>query len=119
MNGSHHPRLNSEGLVENHGDRCQTVCLSISLCHVEDRPLTVQLALLKILSLPVYVLWLTPYTTLGTSLLGAEINTFLAPPCVIWTLALSLVVIFPVDSITNAAPAEAQSTYFGSRCEKR
>jgi hypothetical protein len=44
------------------------------------RQLVVQLALETMSSL-VYLSSLTPMTNMGASLLGAEITTFLAPPC--------------------------------------
>lgn len=65
------------------------------------------------------MLWLTPYTTFKQSLLGAEINTFFAPPASMCTFALSYVVILPVLSRTYSAPADFQSTLLASRCEKR
>ena len=52
----------------------------------------------------------------STSLPGAEISTFRAPPfrC---APAVSLVRNLPVDSMTMSAPSAAQSIRAGSRCD--
>lgn len=45
------------------------------------RQLVVQLALETMSMFDLYSLWLTPITNMGALALGAEITTFLAPPC--------------------------------------
>jgi hypothetical protein len=45
------------------------------------RQLVVQLALETMLMSDLYSFSLTPTTNMGASLLGAEMTTFLAPPC--------------------------------------
>merc|ERR1719461_379586 len=60
----------------------------------------------------VYELSLTPMTNIGASAEGAEITTFLAPPCKCKP-AFSLVVKTPVDSTTYSTPALPQGISAG------
>src|ERR1700761_8047299 len=83
------------------------------------RQLVVQLALeMTWCAAGSYLSWLTPRTTVMSSLLaGAEMMTFLTvlPR---WALALTASVKKPVDSTTISAPTEAQSSLAGSRSAK-
>jgi hypothetical protein len=65
----------------------------------------------------VYFVWLTPITNIGASADGAEMITFLAPPCRCAD-AFSTVVKMPVDSHTTSAPHLPQGTSFGLRIAK-
>ena len=63
-----------------------------------------------------YFSWLMPMTmVMSSSLAGAEMITFLAPP-LRWRAASSRLVKWPVDSMTTSTPRSPQGSWAGSRC---
>merc|ERR1719435_889000 len=79
------------------------------------RQLVVQEALLTISMVVLsYDFSFTPITNIGASADGADMMTFLAPPCMCFP-AFSNVVNTPDDSTTYSAPASAHLMSAGSR----
>mmetsp|Transcript_30099 Transcript_30099/g.82234 ORF Transcript_30099/g.82234 Transcript_30099/m.82234 type:complete len:246 (+) Transcript_30099:686-1423(+) len=70
---------------------------------------------LETIGAPAYCVLLTPITYIGASADGAEMNTTLAPPPSLCTLAFSMVVKIPVASTTAVAPLAAHGISLGSR----
>merc|ERR1719217_176129 len=81
------------------------------------RQLVVHEALESTLMSFVYFVWLTPITNMGASAEGAEIMTFLQPPCRCMD-AFSITVKMPVDSHTTSAPDSPHGTSGGLRTAK-
>ena len=79
----------------------------------------VQDALLMIVCEPSYSSSLTPMTiVMSSSLAGAEMMTFLAPPASTCLRASAALVKKPVDSTTTSTPRSAQGRLAGSRSER-
>mmetsp|Transcript_25407 Transcript_25407/g.66992 ORF Transcript_25407/g.66992 Transcript_25407/m.66992 type:complete len:254 (-) Transcript_25407:7-768(-) len=76
------------------------------------RQLVVHDAFERMLMSLVYDRWLTPMTNMGASAEGAEMMTFLAPPCRCID-AFSITVKMPVDSHTTSAPFSPHGTSVG------
>mmetsp|Transcript_28817 Transcript_28817/g.66194 ORF Transcript_28817/g.66194 Transcript_28817/m.66194 type:complete len:222 (-) Transcript_28817:213-878(-) len=76
------------------------------------RQLVVHEALERMLMSFLYSKWLTPMTNIGASAEGAEMITFLAPPCKCID-AFSITVKMPVDSQTMSAPFSPHGTSVG------
>merc|ERR1719486_1897030 len=104
-------------------------CVAVVACTVVIRPSTIPYSSLMILASGarqlvvhealdstlmslVYDVWLTPITNIGASAEGAEMMTFLAPPCR-YMLAFSMTVKMAVDSQTMSAPASPHGTSVG------
>src|SRR5215218_1707396 len=82
------------------------------------RQLVVQDALLMIVCEPSYRLSLTPMTiVMSSSLAGAEMMTFFAPPASTWLRASAALVKKPVDSMTTSTPRSPQGRLAGSRSD--
>src|SRR5690625_2692800 len=96
---------------------CSIPNLSFSTLATGARQLVVHEALEIIWSLAFKVSWLTPYTTVASTLVpGAEMMTFFAPASMCaW--ALSRLVKIPVHSYTTSTFRSPQGSLEGSRSE--
>jgi hypothetical protein len=95
MNGGHKTLNNAKLVIDNLQQIKKSFLIIGSKCHCcaagimtkkntlarGARQLVVQLALDTMLMSDLYSFSLTPTTNMGASLLGAEMTTFLAPPC--------------------------------------
>ena len=92
--------------------------VSLSTLAIGARQLVVQLALETTWCLAgSYVPSLTPSTMVASGFLaGAEMSTFLAPPLVMCSSAVSRLVKKPVDSRTTSTPSDPHGSAPGSRC---